>query len=191
MVKTYFIPEGPWSVGTGFVSYRNLMELFEVTEVFDIRNADLLLLPGGADIGVNSERDEYEIECLIYAREVGMQVFGICRGMQLMLHTEGIPLIEHLPDETALLEHRTITGNWKGQSGWHRTNLGLLVNTRHHQGFLEAPGWEVLDRSADGVIEMVYRGKELGVQWHPEHIEMRETLALRWLEYELINRNIL
>ena len=191
MVKTYFIPEGPWSVGTGFASYTALMSNYGLRKESDIRNAELLLLPGGADLGANLERDEYDSECLEYARAVGLKIFGICRGMQLMLSSTGCKLLTHLPDIDNLLEHRTMTGNWKGQSCWHRTSSGLLVNTRHHQGFLYAPEWDIIDKSSDGIIEAVWKGNEFGVQWHPEHPEMINTLAYRWLEYELIRREII
>lgn len=190
-MKRYWIPTGDWFIGTGYKYAHLLMKTLGYEEAATQQDADVLMLPGGADVGTHPDRDLFEYSCIDYARSNGQQIFGVCRGMQIILATTGVELIDHIPDVTTLMEHRTLTGNWKGQSGWHTTGLGLLVNTRHHQGAIHAEGWEIIDRCPDGIIEAVYRENEFGVQWHPEHPEMCNTFANQWLATELKKRNFL
>jgi len=187
-MKKYWIPVGDWHIGTGYDQARHFMQTLGYGEASTQAEADILMLLGGADLGKKPNRDAFEYACIEYARDNGQQIFGVCRGMQILLASTGVELISHIPDVPLLLEHRTLTGNWKGQSGWHTTDLGLLVNTRHHQGALKADGWEILDRYSDGIIETVYRKNEFGVQWHPEHPEMYNTFANQWLAEELKKR---
>jgi putative glutamine amidotransferase len=190
-MKRYWMPTGDWPIGTGYKHAHSLMSLFGLSEGTS-ESYDLLLLPGGADIGQRPQRDSMELTALEEALSEGKNIFGICRGMQLMLYASGVRIIDHIPDVTTAIEHRTLTGNWTGQSGWHRTSKGLLVNSRHHQGAIENLGhWEVVDTAEDGIVEAVRSSKQYGVQWHPEHPEMRETPALRWLESELKKHDII
>jgi gamma-glutamyl-gamma-aminobutyrate hydrolase PuuD len=190
-MEKYWIPTGDWHISTGYAHAHRLMQSFGLIEG-DETDYDVLVLPGGADIGVRPNRDEFEFKALEDARKNGKQVFGICRGMQVMLYVTGVPIIDHIPDEENVIEHRTLTGDWKGQSGWHRTKAGLLVNSRHHQGARGDVGhWEVLDESEDGIIEAVRTKCQFGVQWHPEHPEMIGTPALQWLEVQLKKNGII
>ncbi len=184
-MKKYWIPTGDWHISTGYAHAHRLMQSFGLIEGCEA-DYDVLVLPGGADIGVRPNRDEFEFAALENARANGKKVFGICRGMQVMFYVLGYRIIDHIPDETTLVEHRTLTGDWKGQSGWHRTKLGLLVNSRHHQGISGDCGdWTIMDEAEDGIFEAAYRKNQYGVQWHPEHPEMIGTPALEWLEAEL------
>jgi len=148
--------------------------------------ADILLLPGGADIGMRDGRDEYEIYLYKRFRELRKPIIGICRGLQLMiyLNERGNSLIEHIPDYTKEILHTTITGDWRGESAWHTTELGLFVNSRHHQGVYlgDVNNYEVIDMTSDGIVEAIENKerKEFAVQWHPEHSEMVGTPALEW-----------
>jgi putative glutamine amidotransferase len=101
-------------------------------------------------------------------------VLGICLGMQMMgLHAGGGgALDQHLPDNfTTADDHcdkrtHTVTGE-----------LGCgEVNSHHHQALADPPppGFRVIARSHDGVIEAVRRDDRpyyLGVQWHPERTD--------------------
>ena len=93
-------------------------------------------------------------------------------------------LLEHIPDYTEEILHTTITGDWKGESSWHTTELGLFVNSRHHQGVLagDVHAYEVIDMTSDEIAEAIENKetKEFAVQWHPEHPEMSDTPALKW-----------
>jgi putative glutamine amidotransferase len=190
-MKKYWIPTGPWPIGTGYEHAHRLLVLFGMSEG-NQEDYDVLVLPGGADIGARPERDKIEFAALETAQKCGKKIFGICRGMQVMLYVTGVEIIDHLPDYGGLLEHTTLTGHWTGQSGWHSTEQGLLVNSRHHQGAIKNLGhWEVVDRSIDGVVEAVKCKNQFGVQWHPEHPEMRDTPALEWLRGQLSENNII
>lgn len=191
MKKKYYMPIGNWPISTGYEHIHKLLQSFGAIKSDDLESADVLVLPGGTDIGANQLRDDVEMDCVKKARESGKKIFGICRGMQFLLHSSGIPLIEHIPDFTTAIEHRTLTAHWTGESSWHTTTLGLLVNSRHHQGAAHAPTWDVIDKCEDGIIEAISKENEFGVQWHPEHPEMSGTPALAWLKQELKKRDMI
>ena len=178
----YFLPTGEWPLMEK--PYHDLMKHIGLTLGTE-KDSDILILAGGADIGMRHGRDLAEFHLYDTWTSQKKPVIGICRGMQLMLHLHDGELIEHIPDESIEIMHTTITGDWRGQSSWHTTNLGLLTNSRHHQGFTEVPDfWDVIDKTDDGVIEAVQmnvHGKnQFAVQWHPEHNEMKNTLAQDW-----------
>ena len=181
---TYYIPTGEFPLY--IEPYLVLMEKAGYLREENPDIADFLLLPGGADIGMRDDRDEYEFYLYKKYRELRKPIIGICRGLQLMvyLNEKGPALIEHIPDYTKEILHTTITGDWKGESAWHTTELGLFVNSRHHQGvFLgDVNKYEVIDMTSDGIVEAIENKetKEFAVQWHPEHSEMIDTPAQEW-----------
>lgn len=178
MSKTYYIPTGEWPLK--IQPYHDLMKKAGFTES-TAESADILLLPGGSDIGIRQNRDNVEFRHYEEWTMAKKPVLGICRGLQLMLHLNDGHLLEHIPNVTTEFLHTTITGDWRGQSSWHNTELGLLTNSRHHQGFCEAPlYWDVLDKTTDGIIEAVSYRNQFAVQWHPEHEEMNGTAAQDW-----------
>ncbi len=177
------MPTGNWPLNEDV--YHRMMARIGHT-LASHEEADFLLLPGGTDLDVIPERDHYEYTWYRMFKIAGLPILGICRGMQLMLHKNGAHLIPHIPDVLNEMTHTTETGHYIGVSSWHTTEAGLLTNSRHHQGFLEVPlGWEVLDKTHDGIIEAVKRGNEFAVQWHPELDEMIDTPAFHWFENEL------
>ena len=182
---TYYIPTSDkWPLH--IKPYLDLMEKAGYFREEDPEIADFLLLPGGADIGMRDGRDEYEIYLYKKFQELGKPIIGICRGLQLMvyLNESGNAFIDHIPDYTKEIIHTTISGDWKGQSSWHTTQNGLLVNSRHHQGVKEkeVTQYEVIDVTTDGIVEAIENKetKEFAVQWHPEHPEMNGTPAQEW-----------
>lgn len=179
----YHIPTGSWPLQED--PYHDFFKRLSWTNT-DKESAQVLVLPGGSDIGQWPDRD-WE-EAILYKEwsDTGKPVIGICRGMQLMLYLTGGDIVKHIPDATDRIMHTSSTGAWKGRSAWHTTRLGLLTNSRHHQGFLTAPAdWEVLDSTHDGVIEAVRFKNQFGVQWHPERDEMINTTALNWWTEEV------
>jgi len=174
----YYIPSGDWPFL--YQPYYDLMSKAGFAQG-DIQSSSILLLPGGADLGDQPERDSIEFHTYRKWIAKGKPVIGICRGMQLMLHLNGAQLIQDIPSELNEMMHTTTSGNWLGQSSWHETDLGLLTNSRHHQGFTQVPtDWTILDRTNDGIIEAVIKNNQLAVQWHPENPEMDNTLAQDW-----------
>jgi putative glutamine amidotransferase len=166
---------------------------------------DGLLLTGGEDIDPewygeepspllfppNRERDLFELALFAAARQEGLPILGICRGIQLINVALGGTLYQDLPSQRAgTVDHRPA-----GERGTavHRVRLAassraaralrtdeVTVNSIHHQGIkdlaprLIATGW-----SEDGLIEAVETPPDapwlLAVQWHPEemHADVR------------------
>ena len=50
-----------------------------------------IVLSGGHDIGVDEERDLTELHALTYAKNKGLPLLGICRGLQSVSHFFGVP----------------------------------------------------------------------------------------------------
>jgi len=177
-MKKYYIPTGDWPLKIR--PYQDLMKEAGFTES-GVEDADVLLLPGGSDLGMRLERDHEEFRLYENWTFRKKPVLGICRGLQLMLHMHDAFLIEHIPAVSEKYMHTTISGDWRGQSSWHTTKLGLMTNSRHHQGFSSLPNsWECLDKTQDGIIEAVRWKNQFAVQWHPEHEEMINTVARDW-----------
>jgi gamma-glutamyl-gamma-aminobutyrate hydrolase PuuD len=177
-MKKYYMPIGDWALNEE--PYRELMNRLGL-EIGTDKNSEVLVLPGGADIGMIQDRDLREFRLYQEWTMAKKPVLGICRGMQVMLYLNEGELIEHIPAVIEESIHTTFTGDWLGQSAWHKTSLGLLTNSRHHQGYTRVPDyWEVVDATDDGIIEAVKYKNQFGVQWHPEYPEMNDTIAQEW-----------
>lgn len=119
-----------------------------------------VVLSGGNDIGDVIDRDDTERILLDYARQMGLPVLGICRGMQMMAISAGGQLVR-VQDHVRTRHHlETIRPGWPG-----------IVNSFHNLALAGCPqGFEVTAKSEDGVIEAI-RHKSLdweGWMWHPE-----------------------
>ncbi len=137
-------------------------------------------------------RDVYEIELLQAFVARGKPVLGICRGLQLINVAFGGTLFQdiesqhehggdhHDPEaydrhyhEIALVEGRGLAGIYPGIA---RTR----VNSIHHQA-VKNLGRDLAVEAVsvpDGVIEALRRagpGYVVGVQWHPEFHDPRDT----------------
>ncbi len=158
-------------------------------------NADGLLLSGGADFDphlfneaphpelgrVGESRDLFEIAAYHAAKEKGIPILGICRGIQAINVAEGGSLHQHIPALENSHQHsqRTIDG-----SLFHKVTLepssalaqafaasSIRTNSYHHQAIKDlAAGFKVVAKTADGIIEAIEHSSAaiLGVQWHPE-----------------------
>ncbi len=167
-----------------------------------LKACDALVLTGGGDIDSllygqephpqcaqqDPVRDACEIALFHAARQRGIPIFGICRGIQLVNVAMGGDLIQDIPSQirqpvrhssgalTPVLLH-SITmepGSLVEQL------MGVdsrAVNSWHHQSVGRvADGLRVTARAADGVIEALEAADGsplLAVQWHPE--EMAHT----------------
>jgi putative glutamine amidotransferase len=146
---------------------------------------------------VNPERDAFEEALFAEATGRSVPVLGICRGVQVINVARGGGLLQHLEQREPHRARRGPDGS-SIESGWHEVLIepGTLlehvtgeesvdVNSRHHQAILPetlAPGLVASARSADGVVEAVEDPSHpwlLGVQWHPERLEMVENAAVR------------
>jgi putative glutamine amidotransferase len=161
---------------------------------------DGLVLVGGADVDARlygdephatadqprETRDASELALYRRARELGMPVLGICRGLQIMAVAHGGRLIQNLPDVEGTCVHRERPGQFVD----HRAAFGggtlgsrifgtgeIIVNSSHHQAVADPGSLTVCARAEDGTIEACEDpGAEfcLGVQWHPEHPDRRD-----------------
>jgi putative glutamine amidotransferase len=168
---------------------------------------DGLLLIGGADVDPSAYgavpsprtertvpmRDRFELALVHGALERDIPVLGVCRGLQILNIAAGGTLHQHLADE-GFAEHRPAPGRLDGPT-LHEVELepgsraaeaaGAVcetVNSHHHQGVARVgEGGRVTARSVpDGVIEAIEWPSQryaLGVQWHPEALELSTTIA--------------
>jgi gamma-glutamyl-gamma-aminobutyrate hydrolase PuuD len=173
---TFYVTQGIWPLR--LEPYHQLLK--SMGGLPGGEESDLLLLPGGSDWGMRIERDLAEREIYDYYTRKGNKILGICRGAQLHCLFSGGELINHLPDWNESLMHTTVNGDWLGQSSFHGITDGknhLLINSRHHQGFVDIPGSQTVWRSRDGLAEGGFDEKCFWTQWHPEHEDMVRTAA--------------
>ncbi len=159
---------------------------------------DGLLLAGGGDIepsryggqphpevyGVDAARDAAELALVRAALVVGVPVFAICRGMQVLNVALGGTLHQHLPDLQGMDLHgqpgrdlsvvhdvKVTEGTLLAQAGGRSV---LRCTSHHHQAVDRlGAGLTAVAASGDGLVEAVELEDPgnrwvLGVQWHPE-----------------------
>jgi putative glutamine amidotransferase len=171
-----------------------------------LKGAGGLMLTGGDDVSPQlygehkhpatvdgaPERDEFEIALVREARRIGLPIFAICRGMQVMNVACGGTLVQDIPTQVDnALDHAFKVPAHKSfdyaHDVWVETNSLLAklmaerlngsdscaVNSRHHQAVKTvAPGFRVVATAPDGIIEAIEDPAAvfcLGVQWHPEN----------------------
>ena len=127
-----------------------------------------VVLSGGNDIGTQPERDATEAHLLAHATAHRLPVLGICRGMQKLAHRAGTALT---PAAGHVASRHRLAGS-----------IDRETNSYHGLALSDCPPeYEILARSADGVIEAI-RHATLpweGWMWHPE----REPV-LHWQDIE-------
>lgn len=160
---------------------------------------DGLIFPGGPDIDptfyhevttaetghTNVAQDTYEIILAQKAKKAGKQIFGICRGMQLINVAFGGNLYQDLETQKVgekLLQHQQSLPvefpshdvDFVKTSEFYKIfGEKAQVNSRHHQGLKDvASGFTVVAQAGDGVIEAIEStdGLAAAVQWHPENM---------------------
>ena len=172
---------------------------------------DGLMLVGGGDVdparygaepdvehnyGVETDRDQLEIDLLLAADRMHLPTLAICRGMQIMNVAFGGTLHQHLPDMPGMLEHGvpvadTISTHDVTPAPWSRlsatTKSGVLTCSSHHHQGVDRLGNGIVatGHSPDGLIEAIELGANdpddvhlpwmLGVQWHPEDTAAHDT----------------
>ena len=167
--------------------------------VHALEGMDGVLLSGGEDIdpmwygmdpaaqlaAVDPARDRFEFALFTAARERGLPVLGICRGLQLVNVAMGGVLWQDLPTERpSAVQHdradaRDVRTHAIALAAGSRTAdaLGaceLAVNSFHHQAVRTlASGLVATAHAADGLVE-AFEGTDgawlVAVQWHPEEM---------------------
>ena len=128
-----------------------------------------------------ADRDAWELALLAGARERGIPVFGICRGLQLINVALGGTLHQHLPEALGTERYKIGGGVFAENvvdvdAGTRLAGLvgagELTVHSYHHQGIDRvADGLRVTARTDDGLVQAIETpGDEylVAVQWHPE-----------------------
>lgn len=167
-----------------------------------VEHVDGVILSGGHDVNpynygedpllkigeVFPERDVFDMEIYKTAVKFNKPVFGICRGFQIINVINGGSLYQDLSyADFVKLKHdqqdnpSQATHFVKFEEGtFLRDILGeeSKVNSFHHQILKDvAPGFKVVAKSPDGVVESIQKITEdcfvVGVQWHPEMLSVK------------------
>ncbi len=160
---------------------------------------DGILLSGGGDIAprlcgieeydpaflfeASPERDEYELELTRLAFSRDIPILGICRGIQVLNAALGGSLHFHILNHTQKLSREQPSHTIHIAENSYLNELfsvdTLEVNSFHHQAIrTSANGLRITAVSEDGIAEAAEGvGKRfcIGVQWHPEHMNTRES----------------
>lgn len=159
---------------------------------------DGLLLSGGGDVDpalygdarreglgrVDRRRDDQELALIERAKELGVPIFGICRGLQVLNVAYGGTLIQDIPTESpSAVTHRISSPRDAYAHDVSTAPQGFLsgdgsafaVNSRHHQAIGRlGSGLAAAAHSPDGLIEAVEAAgggaPVFAVQWHPENL---------------------
>lgn len=136
-----------------------------------------------------------------YARETGMPVLGICRGIQLANVALGGTLYQDI--DRCIPQPLMHMQKHPQSESIHKVQLAagsrlsrllnteeIYVNSTHHQSVdAPAPGLIVTAKAPDGVIEGLESadGQFVLVQWHPEAQCQSDVRMLRLFE-DLVQR---
>jgi putative glutamine amidotransferase len=175
-----------------------------------------LILTGGEDLdpawyGVDPsdllsppsrERDLFELALFGVARQRGLPILGICRGIQLINVGMGGTLFQDLPSERPGPVNHRPDGPRDARS--HRVRLepgsraaaalgatSVVVNSSHHQAIKDlAPGLIATGWTDDELIEAAEARDGspwlLAVQWHPEEMHRDQKAPDGGLFSELV-----
>lgn len=155
-----------------------------------------VLIPGGFDIDpkfyheadlycgpLHLETDKLDLALIKAALKSKLEIFGICRGQQVINVALGGTLIQDIPSQVETqLDHNTSQVHGTLTKGHliqvlPNSRLASLcpseieVNSYHHQAIKNlADGLSVSALAEDGVIEAIEGHKIFAVQWHPERM---------------------
>lgn len=162
-----------------------------------VEKVDGIILSGGHDVNpyyygedpmlkigeLFLERDVFDMELYKTAIELKKPIFGICRGYQIINVINGGTLYQDLSyADFVKIKHDQVDNPTQAthfvelEEGTFLKNIlgeKYKVNSFHHQILKDvAPGFKVVAKSSDGVIESIEKITEdsfvIGVQWHPE-----------------------
>jgi putative glutamine amidotransferase len=150
----------------------------------------------GISKGVSASADVSDQAFARAALDLGLPMFAICRGCQILnvamggtLHqditSEGTPHppISSAPDEVMSLRHPITVEPGSALAKAYGGITERVVNSIHHQAIdTIAPGFRAVAWAPDGMVEAIEPDdgshRVLAVQWHPEKINGEGDFAL-------------
>jgi gamma-glutamyl-gamma-aminobutyrate hydrolase PuuD len=153
----------PVSLSNNFPTEEMILRALEVV------SPKLIVLTGGENIGLNTNRDRTEGYLLDYAlANSDVKVLGICRGMQFIAHKFGSTLSKienHIGVSHPVFDKSRYLGE---------------VNSFHSHQVLNLPAFfEITSTAEDGSIES-FKHRVLpwfACMWHPERMEMSDWMT--------------
>lgn len=149
-------------------------------------------------------RDSLEIDLIRYALNNKKPLLCVCRGEQILNVSQSGTLIVDIPDDIGeKLAHTDTAAGYDAVHGVSVVSGTFLyklvgkntgtINSKHHQAVNQpAPGWVVSAWAPDGVAEAIEMSPEtrmktghpfaLGVQWHPERMDISSPFSGKILE---------
>ena len=143
---------------------------------------------GGRNKGVSASADASDQAFARAAMELGIPLFAICRGCQVLNVAMGgtlqqditapgtlHPPISDVPSEVMGLRHPIVVDPDSRLAKAYGGESERIVNSIHHQGIGRlAPGFKAVAWAPDGTVEAIEpedaSARVIAVQWHPEKI---------------------
>lgn len=170
----------------------------------------MLLVHGGADIHPDyykkgrssmsgagskpSQRDRVEWDCMVRANEIGLPIFGICRGAQMLCALAGGHLIQHVDGHTGRdhkvvdkdgEEYYTVTCHHQQMWPFDVQHEMLAWAPPLSKRYIDVETNVVNDIKVDPEAIWFPTVKGLAVQWHPEWMPADDEQAVavkQWVQ---------
>lgn len=218
-LPTYSVGENSYGAGKAYIEWieKNFGAVKFLSNSFFDPHIDLLIIPGGPDVNTlryGEMPGMYTGRPCIYREwfdhthlpryiELGIPIFGICRGLQTLAVHCGAKLIQNMWHPTNLNSRSELKHFVAGVNCWDDSQEPFQVNSLHHQvvsdeGINDNNDIEVLLRFCNTkkepnkyphVIEACRfpNINAIAVQWHPEEIwdEFSYNAVLHLLGFDL------
>jgi len=143
---------------------------------------------------IDHKRDSLEFSLIQKAVKMKMPILGICRGEQILNVSHGGSLFVDLPEDLDTIVKHQCPDKYNCFHKLKITPESILfeltensigmVNSNHHQGINNLAGeFEPIAFTEDGLVEAIQwkdgenKGFLLGVQWHPERMDLENPLS--------------
>ncbi len=209
-----YVPEGYLTgiIDTGCEPYVIDFMTVKVEELPAIvEKLDGMVFSGGADVNPViygeedwpeagrhiKERDDVEYALANMLKDSDMPVLGICRGLQIVNASLGGSLVQHVPkvygdefkhqqkpEDPPFIHPVSLEPGSRTAEIFGATEF--MIDSYHHQSAKDiAPGFKVVGRAPDGVVEAIELPGErffVLLQWHPEKTLYKDEYSIRAFE---------
>ena len=139
----------------------------EASALLKMHAPDCLIFTGGEDLAVSELRDSTEMRLLEFAMNVGLPIFGVCRGLQLINSYFGGSL-GTIENHVATRHPVYFSAAWEEFYG-----AEAMVNSYHNSSIPKgslAPDLTIVASDAEGNVEAAIHNRLpiTAVMWHPE-----------------------